>query len=106
MSAAQTPWRQRFSDVEGRRFPQTVIEDAHGNAVTQVYWHQAQEDWTEVAQRIVQRVNAHDGLVAALREYDEAFSSFDPASKPDRDRMRKAVISARAALRAAAGATS
>lgn len=52
---------------------------------------------------IVRACNAYDELVAALREYDDAFTEANFSVQSDRMRMRKAIIQARAAL-AKAGA--
>jgi hypothetical protein len=48
-------------------------------------------------------ISAAPQLVEALREYDDAFTDFDPESAPSRHRMRLAVIKARAVLAAACG---
>ena len=45
-----------------------------------------------------------DELLEALKDYDDAFTGFDPSSKESRHRMRQAVIKARAAIAKAGGA--
>ena len=45
-----------------------------------------------------------DELLAALKDYDDAFTGFDPSSKESRHRMRQAVIKARSAIAKAGGA--
>ena len=39
-----------------------------------------------------------DELLEALKEYDEAFTGFNPSSKSSRHKMRLAVIKARSAI--------
>ena len=45
-----------------------------------------------------------DELLEALKDYDDAFTGFDPSSKESRHRMRQAVIKARDAIAKAGGA--
>ena len=53
---------------------------------------------------IVALKEQRDELLAALKDYDDAFTGFDPSSKESRHRMRQAVIKARSAIAKAGGA--
>lgn len=52
---------------------------------------------------IIALESQRDELLAALKEYDSAFTEFDPPSKASRHRMRMATINARAAIAKAEG---
>jgi hypothetical protein len=60
---------------------------------------------TEDMKQSLELANSHASLQSrvaelekALKEYDEAFTEFNPGSKTSRDRMRMAVIGARDVL--------
>lgn len=75
-----------------------VADEIDGNVQT------AFKVYRERRESIARACNSHDALVAALVEYDAAFTEFDPDSKESRHRMRMATIGARAALNAAKAA--
>lgn len=80
----------------------TTIKDANGVVLAEVGGngrHSLKDE--AIAAEIVRLVNTHGELLHALRDYDRAFTEFDVTRKESRDRMRKAVIAARAAIAAA-----
>jgi hypothetical protein len=99
-------------DAEGRVLFDSLNRDA---AITEVDEESDDEDghhhaWDRLAkadaEHLVRCVNAHDTLVEALREYDDAFTEFDPDNRASRHRMRIALIRGRAAIAKATGSPS
>ena len=56
-----------------------------------------------IKQRFDRLIAQRGELLEALKDYDDAFTGFDPSSKESRHRMRQAVIKARAAIAKAEG---
>lgn len=54
--------------------------------------------------KLIELETERDELLEALKDYDDAFTGFDPSSKESRHRMRQAVIKARSAIAKAGGA--
>lgn len=65
--------------------------------------HLTRENAEQIGE-IVALKEQRDELLGALKDYDDAFTGFDPSSKESRHRMRQAVIKARAATAKAGGA--
>ena len=64
--------------------------------------HLTRENAEQISE-IVALKEQRDELLEALRDYDDAFTGFDPSSKESRHRMRQAVIKARSTIAKAEG---
>ena len=81
-----------------------ISADKHG-LLAQVVWKMEYEEHSPECEANARLIVSAPDLLESLKEYDDAFTEFDPTSKESRTRMRLAVVKARAALSRATGET-